>query len=102
MKRISLQQGLFTLSLLFSLSSLYFGYIAFFSALLIGAMGCFLSWMGKVYVKPAPTELDHIRDEMELERLRSLLEEMKYQIQETRSKRDLRASSQKSESKYMF
>jgi hypothetical protein len=103
--KVSFNKGLIVLSVFVSLVSIFYNSVpTLFASLIIGALGIGLSVLDNIFAPKVvtKTELDKIHDEMELERARGLLIEMKYQIAQGQAKRDAASMRTPNESKFIF
>lgn len=100
-----LHLGFLSLSVIFAISSIHFGIVALSASILFSLVGCFILWLEKAYFRPVEnkTALQKLQEEIDLERTKGILEDLKHQIFMNKAKRDLQANagSQK-ESKYIF
>lgn len=100
-----LHLGFLSLSIIFAISSIHFGIIALSASILFSLVGCFILWLEKAYFRPVEnkSDLQKLQEEIDLERTKTVLEELKHQIFMNKAKRDSQAmNSNQKESKYIF
>ncbi len=103
--KVSFNKGLIVLSVFVSLVAIFYNSVpTLFASLIIGSLGIGLSILDNVFAPKIveKTELNKIHEEMELERARSLLIDLKYQIAQSQSKRDAASTRTSTESKFIF